>query len=604
MPGLSNFPTTIDSYTVDEDGVTTYHADDVNEARDFAIAAETKMGADDDALSAATLEGRAKYQEAGGLKRGSSVASATSITLTDAAQVFPITGTVTIATIAAPSYPRLVYLEFASALTLTHGSGNLTLPGASDLAVPAGAVVALEWTGSTWRVAGAAGSTPPIDPAANVGGSRTLGTGALQAAAGNDSRLADARTPTAHHDSHVIVGQDPLPTFTATTRGLVPPPGGSPSGVKALYDNGTWADPAVASGGMSNPMTAQDSLILGGTAGDPVELAKGTDGQVVGVDPSDHHVKYVDPPPSAVFDVGQDGSVPGPGAINTSQFLRTDGAWATPSGSGFSNPMTTQDDLIIGGSSGTAARLAKGTDGQVLTVDPSTHHLVWATPSGGGGGGSSGALLWDPFGLALPVAVADLSVHDNWAGSGIVTAITQEGDAVAFKNPCSGTTIERGAFGANSGGPYSVPTSGPFTATACFYLNSPIVQNGKAALTLRQSGNDKRIQAGLYLETSSSHELKVDGANWTNATTLSGSPFGTVPWSWGGGPIWLRIRDDNSNCFWEVSRDGQYYQAFASGGTRSFCTPDQAGITMESFGNGSGAVMSMILLSLRVINTA
>lgn len=36
------------------------------------------------------------------------------------------------------------------------------------------------------------------DPAAGTAGLRTLGTGAAQAAAGNDSRLSDARTPTAH----------------------------------------------------------------------------------------------------------------------------------------------------------------------------------------------------------------------------------------------------------------------------------------------------------------------------------------------------------------------------------------------------------------------
>jgi hypothetical protein len=52
-------------------------------------------------------------------------------------------------------------------------------------------------------------------------------------------------------------------------------------------------------------------------------------------------------------------------------------------GSALSNPMTTQDDLVVGGASGVPARLAKGSDGQVLTVDPSTHHLVWATPSSG-----------------------------------------------------------------------------------------------------------------------------------------------------------------------------------------------------------------------------
>lgn len=53
-------------------------------------------------------------------------------------------------------------------------------------------------------------------------------------------------------------------------------------------------------------------------------------------------------------------------------------------GQGLSNPMTTANDLIIGGASGTPARLAKGTDGQVLTVDPTTHNLVWADPAGGG----------------------------------------------------------------------------------------------------------------------------------------------------------------------------------------------------------------------------
>lgn len=55
-------------------------------------------------------------------------------------------------------------------------------------------------------------------------------------------------------------------------------------------------------------------------------------------------------------------------------------SWDTWTPAGFVTPMTTQDDLIVGGVSGVAARLAKGTDSQVLTVDPATHHLVWATP--------------------------------------------------------------------------------------------------------------------------------------------------------------------------------------------------------------------------------
>lgn len=55
----------------------------------------------------------------------------------------------------------------------------------------------------------------------------------------------------------------------------------------------------------------------------------------------------------------------------------------------FVNPMTTQDDIIVGGSSGALSRLAKGSDSQVLTIDPTSHHVSWAASSGGGGGGSN-----------------------------------------------------------------------------------------------------------------------------------------------------------------------------------------------------------------------
>jgi len=48
------------------------------------------------------------------------------------------------------------------------------------------------------------------DAAAGTGSRRTLGTGALQAAAGNDSRLSDARTPTAHQSTHQSGNSDAL----------------------------------------------------------------------------------------------------------------------------------------------------------------------------------------------------------------------------------------------------------------------------------------------------------------------------------------------------------------------------------------------------------
>jgi len=82
----------------------------------------------------------------------------------------------------------------------------------------------------------------------------------------------------------------------------------------------------------------------------------------------------------------------GSGTASSSTFLRGDQTWSA-GGSGMTNPMTTQDDIIVGGSSGTPARLAKGTDGQVLTIDTSSHHVTWATPSGGGGSGLDKLLL-------------------------------------------------------------------------------------------------------------------------------------------------------------------------------------------------------------------
>lgn len=48
------------------------------------------------------------------------------------------------------------------------------------------------------------------DAAAGIGSRRTLGPGALQAAPGNDARLSDARTPTAHQSTHQSGNADAL----------------------------------------------------------------------------------------------------------------------------------------------------------------------------------------------------------------------------------------------------------------------------------------------------------------------------------------------------------------------------------------------------------
>ena len=57
------------------------------------------------------------------------------------------------------------------------------------------------------------------------------------------------------------------------------------------------------------------------------------------------------------------------------------------------NPMTASGDIIVGGASGAESRLAKGTDGQVLTLAAGAP--TWATPSAGGSGGSIFTTLLD-----------------------------------------------------------------------------------------------------------------------------------------------------------------------------------------------------------------
>lgn len=82
-------------------------------------------------------------------------------------------------------------------------------------------------------------------------------------------------------------------------------------------------------------ITAKGDLLVGGEAGAPARLGIGPDGYFLAV--VDGVLTYVQRPGAA-------------------------------SGEGVSNPMTTANDMIVGGVGGEAIRLAGGTEGQYLTV--------------------------------------------------------------------------------------------------------------------------------------------------------------------------------------------------------------------------------------------
>lgn len=75
------------------------------------------------------------------------------------------------------------------------------------------AVLVVDRTGALIIVKPDPGLDPPsdtVDGPAGTGTLRTLGTGAQQAAAGNDARFTDAREPTAHAETHHANGDDPI----------------------------------------------------------------------------------------------------------------------------------------------------------------------------------------------------------------------------------------------------------------------------------------------------------------------------------------------------------------------------------------------------------
>lgn len=175
---------------------------------------------------------------------------------------------------------------------------------------------------------------------------------------------------------------------------------------------GSSATRVTAPASFANPMTTPADLIVGGTAGAATRLAKGADSQVLTVDPTTHLLVWATPAAPGTGTVtsvaltvptgfGVTGSpVTSSGTLAVTENTQaanivkagpSSGAAATPTYRGLvaadmpagfvANPMTTVNDIIIGGASGAQTRLAKGTDGQVLTVDPTTHNLLWATPT-------------------------------------------------------------------------------------------------------------------------------------------------------------------------------------------------------------------------------
>ena len=122
---------------------------------------------------------------------------------------------------------------------------------------------------------GAINGYAPLDAAQLVPiGNLPTGATAFTVCIGNDSRLSDARVPTAHASSHITGGSDIIATFGAAASGLVPASGGGTTNF--LRADGSFAAPPGGSpGGSTTQLQFNNAGAFGGVPGTAADASTG-----------------------------------------------------------------------------------------------------------------------------------------------------------------------------------------------------------------------------------------------------------------------------------------------------------------------------------------
>jgi hypothetical protein len=161
---------------------------------------------------------------------------------------------------------------------------------------------------------------------------------------------------------------------------------------------------------------------------------------------------------------GASGLVPAPAAGDAAagKVLKADGTWYIPPGD-MTNPMSAEGDLIYGGTSGAATRLAAGTAGQILQTNGSGSAPSWVTSSSGNSSSS---------GISLFSTIAGLA--PTLTGTGLSTAYNQQSSFSAVDST-AGIVLNDVAYSGDhwEGIVRAYPTP-PFTLTAVLGTNSDL----------------------------------------------------------------------------------------------------------------------------------
>ena len=281
------------------------------------------------------------------------------------------------------------------------------------------------------------------------------------------------------------------------------------SGVSGL--TASWSTPAS---GMPNPMTSLGDLIQGGTSGSPGRLPIGAQGQVLTVSASgtaqwDNNPAGFTNPMTTLGDlilalsggaaarlpIGASGQV----LTVTSGASGLTASWEN-NPAGFSNPMTTPNDIIIGGTGGSATRLASGGTGQVLTSTASG--VAWEAPTGG---------FTDPMTSAGDLILGGTSGSATRLASGSVgQVLTSTASGVAWAAGGAGSSV---LFRAHS----TVNQSLPYNAFTQVSFDTVDFDTASAYST---STNELTLPAGTY-------QIGAYASIYTNSSQPAGN-FATL----------------------------------------------------------------------------
>ncbi len=314
-----------------------------------------------------------------------------------------------------------------------------------------------------------------------------------------------------------------------------------------------------------------------------------------------------------------------PPASNTAGTLLP--RWTAPTSGGMTNPMTTADDIIVGGAGGAPTRLAKGANNTVFGVDGTGVLRYKPDPSGGGSTTQSGPLAnrpapstagnlylasdypflyrdtgsaWESYvlpttPLTKPIAAAGFTAH-NATG----TTLTDDADQLIY-------TYAKSTSGVNTdfrGYSVAAPTA-PWTWTtivrAFLHAGNPTETSTAAVLAFaaRESSTGKRTQMQFedYLR-----QNPITFARWNSDTSFSAS-VGTAtsaPMPRPFVPTPIRIRNDGTTLFFEMSYDGgRTWLTLYSEATTVFMTsgPDQLYIGGRI--TGSNAANARVQVSIQ-----